>query len=38
MSNSKLHLTEGLGHRRILRDDDVAMRIIKFTEGSSWSK
>ena len=35
MPNSQLHLTEGLGHRRILRDDDVAMSIIKFIEGSS---
>ena len=38
MSNSKLHLTEGLDHMGILRDDDVAMRIIKLIEGSSWSK
>lgn len=30
MPNSYLHLTEGLGHRRILRDDDVTKSIIKF--------
>ena len=35
MPSSHLHLTEGLGHRRILRDDDVARKIIKFIEGSS---
>ena len=35
MPSSHLHLTEGLGHRRILRDDEVARKIIKFIEGSS---
>ena len=30
LKNSILHLTEGLGHRRILRDEDVAEKIIEF--------
>lgn len=34
MPNSQLHLTEGLGHRRILRDDDVTRRIILFIEST----
>ena len=30
MKNSKLHLTEGLGHRRILRDEKVAKVVLNF--------
>ena len=30
MKNSVLHLTEGLGHRRILRDEKVAEKVMNF--------
>ena len=30
MKNSVLHLTEGLGHRRILRDEKVAEKVMSF--------
>ena len=30
MNNSVLHLTEGLGHRRILRDEKVAEKVLNF--------
>ena len=30
MKHSKLHLTEGLGHRRILRDEKVAKMVLNF--------
>ena len=30
MKNSVLHLTEGLGHRRILRDEKVAEKVLNF--------
>tara|TARA_Y100001935_G_scaffold249405_1_gene247974 strand:- start:3 stop:866 length:864 start_codon:yes stop_codon:yes gene_type:complete len=30
MKNSTLHLTAGLGHRRILRDEEVAERVLNF--------
>jgi len=34
MQNSELHLTEGLGHRRILRDEKVADMVLNFLQTS----
>ena len=30
MKNSVLYMTEGLGHRRILRDEKVAEKVMNF--------